>query len=107
NGVQLQRFISRVAEVVLSTRGHCTLISCLDWMGFTVEVRLAGTGNKRQDLVGVLMYLIPNFSADRHRHDHNMGMFAGPECFAKIRAFLGDICDREVFDVTCNGKMSF
>src|SRR5690625_5065011 len=67
NGVEHERFVAGVAEVVLGSGRHGALVSGFNRVGFPVEVTFAGAGKKGQDLVGVLMDFVANFAADRHR----------------------------------------
>ena len=53
----------------------------------------------------MFVHLVADFPADRNSHDHDLGVFTGPEGPAKVGAFFGDICDREVFDVAFEFKM--
>src|SRR5699024_4599623 len=105
DGVEHQWFVAGITEIVLRSRGHGALVSGLDRMGFAAEVGFTGSRAKGQDLVGMLVDYINEYSADRDGHDHNLSVFPGPQRFAEMRIVLGDVGDGEMFDIAFNGKM--
>lgn len=104
-GVQHQRLVTGIAEVVLGTGRNGALVAGLDGVCLTAEVGFAGARNEGQNLVGVLVDFVTDFSADRNGHDHNLSVFPGPQRFAEVGVFFGNILDREVFNVAFDGKI--
>src|SRR5699024_7314271 len=107
NGIKYQRLVAGVSEVVPSSGGHSTLVARFNRVCFPAQVPFAGAGNEGVDLVGVFVDFITNLAAHRVGHDHDLGVFTGPQGPAEIRTFFGDVGARDVFDVAVVFELFF
>src|SRR3954453_13084884 len=98
DGVEDQRVLAGVDEVVLRARGDDDEVALGDLPGVARDAGLAGAADEREDLVDVLVDLFADLTARRDGHDHQLGLLAGPEHAAEVRALLGLGGDRVVDD---------
>src|SRR3954453_6519482 len=96
DGVEDQRVLAGVDEVVLRAGGDDDEVTLGDLLRVAGDPRLAGAADEREDLVGVLVDLLADLPARRDGHDDQLGVLAGPEHAAEVGALLGDGGDREV-----------
>src|SRR3954451_20307808 len=86
--VEDQRVLAGVHEVVLRTCGHDDQVALRHLLGAARDAGLSGAADEGEDLVGVLVHLLADLPARWDRHDHQLGVRAGPEDAAEVRALL-------------------
>src|SRR3954447_25040182 len=105
DGVEDQRVLAGVDEVVLLAGRDDDQVALGDLLGRAGDARLAGAADEGEDLVGVLVRLLTDLTARRDRHDDELGVLAGPEDATEVGALLGLGGDR-VMDDGRHGRRS-
>lgn len=85
--------------------GYRTLVTGIDRMRVAVEIGFTGAGDEGQDLVGVLVDLLPDLTAGRDGHHHDLGVFTCPQHLPEVAVVPGHVRDGEMLDVVPKGEV--